>query len=104
MPTVRDIVSQTIETLLKEASPKRRETEVQKALQECSKDIKDAIAAGWSASAIAKRLKTAGLMSSQTTLRKEILLISGPPTRSRKGKEAQPHRASEGTTTKDHGK
>jgi hypothetical protein len=102
MPTVRDIVFQTIDTMLKEASPKRRDNEVQKALQERSKDIKDALAAGWSASAIAKRLKTAGLMASLTTLRKEILLISGSQTRSRKGKEAQPPRMPQGA--KDHGK
>jgi hypothetical protein len=103
MPTVRDIVSQTIDNLLKEASPKRRDNEVQKAIQESSKDIKDALAAGWSASAIAKRLKTAGLMSSLTSLRKEILLISGSAKHSRKRKEAQPPRVSEGTTTKDRG-
>jgi hypothetical protein len=104
IPVVRDIVFQTIDTISKEAPPNRRSNEVQKVLQERSKDIKDALAAGWSASAIAKRLKTAGLMASVSSLRKEILLISGSPTRSRKGKEAQPPQLPEGTTTKDHGK
>jgi hypothetical protein len=87
MATIREVVFQTIDAISKEAAPKRRgNSELREFLQERSKDIKAALAAGWSASALAKRLKTAGLMTSVSGLRKEIILIGGVATRSRQKK------------------
>ncbi len=74
-----EIVIKVLDQVLLEKPERKKKSEILKALEAQQESLKKAVHSGWSAGALARRLKSAGIQASEATLRAYIQGIVGSP-------------------------